>query len=104
MARTALTVAVLLLTLALAAPAQAGGPWLYANGNHEGKRLKVCADSLAVRHSAGGGAFAYLHRPQTFLVKYSGQREFGGEWVYGFAYGGVNAHGWVQNGWFCLEQ
>jgi hypothetical protein len=26
------------------------------------------------------------------------------EWVYGFAYGNVNAHGWVQNGWFCLGQ
>jgi hypothetical protein len=46
------------------------------------------------------GAFAYLHRPQTFPVKYTGQAEFGGEWLYGFAYSNVNAHGWVQNGWF----
>jgi hypothetical protein len=101
MARSALTVAVLLLTLALAAPAQANGPYRYANGNDHGKRMTICAQSIAVRHSAGGAAFAYLYKPQTFLVKYTGQLEFGGGWVYGFAYGNVNAHGWIQNGWFC---
>jgi hypothetical protein len=37
-----------------------------------------------------------LHHPQTFLV----ERVSGG-WAYGFAYGDVNRHGWVQDGWFC---
>jgi hypothetical protein len=104
MARSAITFAVLLFTLALAAPAQAGGPWRSANHNDHGKRMAVCADSLGVRHSPGGNAFAHLRKPQTFLVKDTGPYQFGGEWVYGFAYGNVNAHGWVQNGWFCLGQ
>ena len=102
MLRSALTVAVLFFTLAV--PAQANGPYRYANHNDHGRRMSICAESLAVRHSPGGGAFAYLHKPQTFLVKDAGQAEFGGGWVYGFAYGNVNAHGWIQNGWFCLGQ
>jgi hypothetical protein len=102
MLRSALTVAVLLFTLAV--PAQANGPYRYANHNDHGKRMSICAQSLAVRHSPGGGAFAYLYQPQTFLVKDAGRLEFGGGWVYGFAYGNVNAHGWIQNGWFCLGQ
>ncbi|SPL88859.1 unnamed protein product [[Actinomadura] parvosata subsp. kistnae] len=40
-----------------------------------------------------------LRRGDTFTVKgFDGAYK---EWVYGFAYGRVNAHGWVQNGWFC---
>jgi hypothetical protein len=37
-----------------------------------------------------------LYTGQTFLVE-----QVDGSWVYGFAYGDVNRHGWVQNGWFC---
>ncbi|WP_242907480.1 hypothetical protein [Actinomadura terrae] len=54
-----------------------------------------------MRHTRGGAAFGYLGKPQTFTVQ-GVDAEFGSEWVYGFAYGDVNAHGYVQNGWFCL--
>ncbi|MDQ1033205.1 hypothetical protein QF035_010787 [Streptomyces umbrinus] len=89
------------LILSVSPPAYAGGPYMWANGNSIGKRLTVCAQDLGVRGSPGSGAFAYLHHPQTFTVENAGQYEFGGEWVYGFAWGDVNRRGWVQNGWFC---
>jgi uncharacterized membrane protein len=38
-----------------------------------------------------------LYRGQTFLVK--GPKV--GNYVYGFAYGHINANGWVADGWFC---
>lgn len=38
-----------------------------------------------------------LKRGQTFEVKGFNTNE----WVYGFAYGNVNANGVVQNGWIC---
>ena len=71
------------------APAQA------ANGT-PGQRETVCADSLYVRTEPGGAFLGTLYRPQTFDV----QRVSGG-WAYGFAYGNVNRHGWVLDGWFC---
>ncbi|MET8125261.1 hypothetical protein ABZV67_45275 [Streptomyces sp. NPDC005065] len=37
-----------------------------------------------------------LYKGQTFTVE-SKQ----GGWAYGFAYGDINRHGWVQDGWFC---
>lgn len=89
------------LCLALTGPAHAGGPYKYAIGQDMGRRLTVCAQSLGVRSSEGGQIFAYLHNPQTFDVKWV-RYEFNNEWVYGFAYGHVNRHGWVQNGWFCF--
>src|SRR4051795_12036073 len=89
--RALLVATLLLTTLALASPAQAQR---YANGNDHGKRLTVCAQSLAVRSDAGVPAFAYLHYPQTFLVQYTGRLEFGGGWVYGFAHGQVERYSW----------
>lgn len=96
------TVAAAGLTLSMSPAALAGGPYLYANhGNGTiGRRLIVCADSLAVRHSKGGPPFAYLHKNQTFTVEDPGPEEFGGEWVSGYAHGTVHSRGYVENGWF----
>ncbi len=66
-----------------------------ANGT-PGERETVCADSLFVRTEPLGAWMGTLYRPQTFLV----ERVSGG-WAYGFAYGDINRHGWVQDGWFC---
>ncbi|GAB1646476.1 hypothetical protein [Krasilnikovia sp. MM14-A1259] len=74
--------------------AYAGGPYPYAGNNDVGRRLTVCADSLDVHNFLG-----QLHYPQTFTVEgFDGANK---EWVYGFAWGTVNAHGSVLNGWFC---
>lgn len=75
--------------LAGVVPAQA------ANGT-PGERETVCADSLYVRTDPGGAFLGTLYRPQTFAVE-----QVSGGWAYGFAYGNVNRHGWVQDGWFC---
>ncbi len=83
---------VALTTLAVgltAAPAQA------ANGT-VGVRETVCADSLFVRTDPGGAWMGTLTKPQTFDVE-----QVSGGWDYGFAYGDINRHGWVQDGWFC---
>lgn len=88
------------ILLGAATPAYAGGPHVWASGGSIGKRLTVCAQDLGVRHSRGGNPFASLANGQTFTVENVDQ-EFGSEWVYGFAWGNVNAHGYVQNGWFC---
>ena len=70
-------------------PAQA------ANGT-VGVRETVCAQDLYVRTSPGGAWMGTLYYGQTFLVESKS-----GSWVYGFAYGDINRHGWVQDGWFC---
>jgi hypothetical protein len=75
--------------IATAVPAQA------ANGT-VGVRETVCADTLYVRTQPLGAWTGTLYRNQTFLVE-----QLDGSWVYGFAYGDINRHGWVQNGWFC---
>ena len=84
-----------------AAPASAGGPykWASAQDAYYQSRLTVCAQDLAVRDD-WLNPYAYLYGGQTFRVEYV-DSEFSSEWVYGFAYGDVNSHGWVQNGWFC---
>ncbi len=79
-----------ILLLATAVPASA------ANGT-VGVRETVCADSLFVRTTAGGAWMGTLYQGQTFLVE--GPSSDG--YIYGFAYGYINRHGWVQNGWFC---
>jgi hypothetical protein len=84
---TALAASALVATTA--APAQA------ANGT-VGVRETVCADTLYVRTEPLGAWMGTLYRGQTFLVE-----KLDGSWVYGFAYGDINRHGWVQNGWFC---
>lgn len=61
-----------------------------------GQRETVCAESLYVRTEPLGAWMGTLHHPQTFLVK-----RVSGDWAYGFAYGHINRHGWVQDGWFC---
>lgn len=61
-----------------------------------GQRETVCAESLFVRTEPLGAWMGTLHNPQTFLVK-----RISGDWAYGFAYGHINRHGWVQDGWFC---
>ncbi|KOV85544.1 hypothetical protein ADL03_13615 [Nocardia sp. NRRL S-836] len=80
------------MTAATTGSASAGGPYRYATSADVGNRLTVCAEDLTVREFIG-----VLKRGQTFEVKGFNT----GEWVYGFAYGNVNANGWVQNGWFC---
>jgi hypothetical protein len=80
--------------------AYAGGPHRWAQYSDVGKRLTVCAQTLDVRSSYGGTPFAQLTSGQTFTV-YQNYAEFGSEYVRGFAWGNVNAEGYVQNGWFC---
>ncbi|MFP8940381.1 hypothetical protein ACLIYM_02950 [Streptomyces fenghuangensis] len=104
LARRAATGSVLALAtallLGLSTPAHAGGPYVWAPAGSIGKRLTICAQDLGVRHSKGGTPFAHLTSGQTFTVEHV-DLEFGSEWVYGFAWGNVNARGYVQNGWFC---
>ncbi|MDH6228981.1 hypothetical protein M2169_006037 [Streptomyces sp. MJP52] len=80
--------------------AYAGGPHRWAQYSDVDKRLTVCAQTLDVRSSYGGTPFAQLTNGQTFTV-YQNYAEFGSEYVRGFAWGNVNAEGYVQNGWFC---
>jgi hypothetical protein len=61
-----------------------------------GVRETVCAQDLYVRTQPLGAWMGTLYQGQTFLVE-----QLDGSWVYGFAYGDINRHGWVQNGWFC---
>jgi hypothetical protein len=63
-----------------------------------GVRETVCADSLFVRTDPGGAWMGTLYRGQTFTVQ---SARTGNGYVYGFAYGHINRHGWVQDGWFC---
>ncbi|MGH3976396.1 MAG: hypothetical protein ACRDS9_24220, partial [Pseudonocardiaceae bacterium] len=84
--------------------AYAGGPLLWANWDDIGKRWTVCAHDLAVRATPGGEPIGYLYGPnETFRIKDPGQAEFGNEWVRGHAFGKVNRDGYVQNGWFCIN-
>lgn len=62
-----------------------------------GVRETVCANDLYVRTDPGGAWMGTLDAGQTFLVE--GPRS--GGYIYGFAYGHINRHGWVQDGWFC---
>ncbi|MEU6405778.1 hypothetical protein [Streptomyces sp. NPDC046985] len=66
-----------------------------ANGT-VGVRETVCAQDLFVRTDPGGAWTGTLSKGQTFLVE---SKQSG--WAYGFAYGDINRHGWVQDGWFC---
>jgi hypothetical protein len=61
-----------------------------------GVRETVCAQDLYVRTDPGGAWTGTLYYGQTFLVE---SKQSG--WAYGFAYGNINRHGWVQDGWFC---
>ncbi|MGA8117065.1 MAG: hypothetical protein WCA46_25795 [Actinocatenispora sp.] len=61
-----------------------------------GNREPICAQTLEVRDAPGGTPFDTLTYLQSFLIE-----DTSGSYVYGFAYGNVNKHGWVQNGWFC---
>jgi hypothetical protein len=89
-ARVALVAATAAIAIAVPAAAHA------ANGTI-GVRETVCADSLFVRTDPGGAWMGTLYKGQTFLVE--GPRS--GGYIYGFAYGHINRHGWVQDGWFC---
>ncbi|MEU1466492.1 hypothetical protein ABZ467_39140 [Streptomyces sp. NPDC005727] len=73
----------------------AGPALAYSNGT-VGVRETVCATDLYVRTEPVGAWMGTLYKGQTFLVesKTSG-------WAYGFAYGDINRHGWVQDGLFC---
>ncbi|MGH3662986.1 MAG: hypothetical protein ACRDT8_12500 [Micromonosporaceae bacterium] len=88
----------LVLATALVAAAPA------AQANHTrcahavvGARQAVCAETLSVRTEPGGAWMGTLYQGQTFQVE---RLSPSGAWVYGFAYGNINRHGWVQNGWF----
>ncbi|MEU5708742.1 MULTISPECIES: hypothetical protein [Streptomyces] len=83
-------------TAASAAVLIGAGPAIaYSNGT-VGVRETVCASDLYVRTDPGGAWMGTLYKGQTFLVE-SKQSS----WAYGFAYGDINRHGWVQDGWFC---
>ncbi|MEU5255520.1 hypothetical protein [Streptomyces longwoodensis] len=98
---TAVTAVLTALMLALTqSAAYAGGPYRWAHDGNVGQRLTVCAQTLEVRSSYGGPAFARLTYGQTFTM-HQNYAEFGSEYVRGFAWGNVNAEGFVQNGWFC---
>ncbi|MGW1811129.1 hypothetical protein [Streptomyces sp. NPDC002078] len=73
----------------------AGPAIAYSNGT-VGVRETVCASDLYVRTDPGGAWMGTLYKGQTFLM----ERKQSG-WAYGFAYGDINRHGWVQDGWFC---
>jgi uncharacterized membrane protein len=89
--RTAIVaIASVLMLTVVATPASAAGGTI-------GTRETVCADSLFVRTTAGGAWTGTLYAGQTFLVE--GPSSSG--YIYGFAYGYINRHGWVQDGWFC---
>ena len=84
------------VTAAMSAAVLLGtGSALAANGTI-GERETVCANDLYVRTAPLGAWMGTLYKGQTFLVE-SKQAD----WVYGFAYGDINRHGWVQDGWFC---
>ncbi len=76
--------------LAAATPAEA------KNGT-VGVRETVCAQTLHVRTAPNGPWMNTLSYGETFLV----QGPSSGGYIYGFAYGHINANGWVQDGWFC---
>ncbi|MBV1852733.1 hypothetical protein [Catellatospora tritici] len=90
--RRAALAAALVAAMVTAVPA----PALAANGRI-GVRETVCAQSLFVRTDPGGAWMGTLYQGETFTVQ--GPRS--GGYIYGFAYGHVNRHGWVQDGWFC---
>ncbi|RAJ29657.1 hypothetical protein K353_06612 [Kitasatospora sp. SolWspMP-SS2h] len=92
--RTLLRVAASACVLVTAATAAAGTA-AAANGT-VGHRETVCAQDLYVRTAPGGAWTGTLYTGQTFTV----ERVQSG-WAYGFAYGDINRHGWVQDGWFC---
>lgn len=93
--RRASTAAIALGAAATALLATTATPAQAANGQ-VGVRETVCAQTLDVRTQPLGAWMGTLYRGQTFLVE-----QLDGSWVYGFAYGDINRHGWVQNGWFC---
>ncbi|GHJ48085.1 hypothetical protein Cs7R123_54270 [Catellatospora sp. TT07R-123] len=82
--------------LAAAVLTSVPAPALAANGR-VGVRETVCAQSLFVRTEPLGAWMGTLYQGETFTVQ--GPRS--GGFIYGFAYGHVNRHGWVQDGWFC---
>jgi hypothetical protein len=94
MPRTA-SISVTAAVLAASALVAVAGPAQAADGT-VGVRETVCAQDLYVRTEPLGAWMGTLYQGQTFLVE-----QLDGSWVYGFAYGQINRHGWVQNGWFC---
>jgi hypothetical protein len=86
----------IIATAALLILAVTATPAVAANGS-VGTRETVCANSLFVRTTAGGAWTGTLYQGQTFLV----EGPSSGGYIYGFAYGYINRHGWVQDGWFC---
>jgi hypothetical protein len=61
------------------------------------ERETVCAQNLYVREQPLGRVIGTLYTGQTIDV----ERYSASGWAYGMAYGHVDAHGWVQGGWFC---
>ena len=92
--RTALTAAATAV-LAAGALVAVSSPAQAADGR-VGVRETVCAQDLYVRTAPLGAWTGTLFQGQTFHVE-----QLDGDWVYGFAYGDINRHGWVQDGWFC---
>jgi len=91
------TAAVTLATAATAAMLATTATPASAADGVVGVRETVCANTLYLRTTPGGAWQGTLYNGQTFLVE--GPSSDG--YIYGFAYGDINRHGWVQNGWFC---
>ena len=68
-----------------------------APGAVAAERKTVCAQDLYVREQPMGRVIGTLYYGQSIDV----ERYSASGWAYGMAYGHVNAHGWVQGGWFC---
>ena len=92
MTRTRRLAAVVTVTAALGAVGIAAAPGALAV-----ERKTVCAQDLYVREQPMGRVIGTLYAGQTIDV----ERYSAGGWAYGLAYGHVDAHGWVQAGWFC---
>lgn len=83
--------------LAAATAVAAAVTVLAAPGAVAAERKTVCAQNLYVREQPMGRAIGTLYAGQSMDV----ERYSESGWAYGFAYGHVNARGWVQGGWFC---
>lgn len=87
------TAAATMIAASALATAVAAAPAASASTTH-----RVCAQDLYVRETPQGVVIGTLFYGEHMRVdRYSPSRQY----AYGYAYGGANKYGWVQNGWFC---
>jgi hypothetical protein len=78
--------------IAVAMPASAWG-WGYGRNVVKASAGVITVHDTAPNGSPSGPYIGALQNPQTFDVEKAVSNNF---WCYGFAYGHVNQHGWVQ--------